>query len=734
MNEQEAMQIIAKSGAWENRNGVTLLYPNSSDYVYINNLKSALRTLGIEAEDNGNGLVRSFDRDAFQKIKNIQNSYHQPVKETPPPANSQQPSNTHQPVASSEDNGFNGGRYKDGSKYDQAQQDSHFTRTIDGIDEKQAQTAIKKAMNNANASTQKFKDSGSTGSIAIITKDNKLVVGQLGDSPVIVYIQDGNTGAITAHELTKDHSPKNRQEASRIERDGGFVGKGNRLNGDLAISRAFGDERHQGRGISHEPEIYSHDLNQYMKDPNAKVWVVVASDGITDNVKPAGYADVIKNNGTQQIPQAMVKKSKDYYNQIIPQGNDVRHNITSDNLTATVVEVKRGDTQSHIVGVFDGHGADGAAASRTVNNAVQNTLNHDGHIARTPVMNTANNQQNVSKDHGSGHKPKSLETQILEKNGQGRLWYVNNPIKGGGTVSCAAFTGDAQSLYDMQDALREKGVVSVLENNGASLRVKSDSMDKFNEITKPMTKTLAGQTIDLEMQRDKIRSNGTTIRLNYYDDASAGRVQTIMHQLQDAGLWAADINLGEGKFATEIQGGKEFNKLRNDYQSQAAELAEHGWSSGVLGKIGKFFGKVGAVGVLASPLAFTADFKEAQEKISEYVDGGAISQQAATEYAEMYAVAKLKQGAAMGIDPTVGYDEFRKWADKNGISSELLAKLDPTPVSAEKEKAGVPQRLPHEEVAMNSPKDQHQNNQQVAEANPNQHLPNNRGAVNRGVA
>jgi hypothetical protein len=101
----------------------------------------------------------------------------------------------------------------------------------------------------------------------------------------------------------------------------------------------------------------------------------------------------------------------------------------------------------------------------------------------------------------------------------------------------------------------------------------------------------------------------------------------------------------------------------------------------------------------------------------------------------MYAVAKLKQGATMGIDPTVGYDEFRKWADKNAVSSGLLAKLDPTPVSAQKETAGVPQRLPHEELAMNSPKDPHQNNQQVAEANPNQHLPNNnRGVENRGVA
>ena len=44
----------------------------------------------------------------------------------------------------------------------------------------------------------------------------------------------------TAIELSKDHKPMNEEEWNRINNAGGFV-LYNRVNGDLALSRALGD-------------------------------------------------------------------------------------------------------------------------------------------------------------------------------------------------------------------------------------------------------------------------------------------------------------------------------------------------------------------------------------------------------------------------------------------------------------------------------------------------------------
>ena len=66
-----------------------------------------------------------------------------------------------------------------------------------------------------------------------------LQIGNVGDSRVLVSRTNG-----TMELLTKDHKPENPEERSRIESCGGYV-ENNRVDGSLALSRAFGDSTYK---------------------------------------------------------------------------------------------------------------------------------------------------------------------------------------------------------------------------------------------------------------------------------------------------------------------------------------------------------------------------------------------------------------------------------------------------------------------------------------------------------
>mmetsp|Transcript_36279 Transcript_36279/g.26914 ORF Transcript_36279/g.26914 Transcript_36279/m.26914 type:complete len:339 (+) Transcript_36279:53-1069(+) len=100
--------------------------------------------------------------------------------------------------------------------------------------------------------------SGCTSVTAIITPTH-IICANAGDSRCVM----GTAGA--TKELSFDHKPYNQSEKDRIERAGGFV-QWNRVDGDLAVSRALGDfgyknaslePKHQK--ISPHPDIEVHE-------------------------------------------------------------------------------------------------------------------------------------------------------------------------------------------------------------------------------------------------------------------------------------------------------------------------------------------------------------------------------------------------------------------------------------------------------------------------------------------
>ncbi|CAK0865153.1 unnamed protein product [Prorocentrum cordatum] len=83
-------------------------------------------------------------------------------------------------------------------------------------------------------------------------------------------------GAGTDGALTRDHKPDLPDERARIERAGGVVEvvkREARVNGELAVSRAFGDARYKKVGVTCEPEMATIDCE-------ASDFLVLVCDGI----------------------------------------------------------------------------------------------------------------------------------------------------------------------------------------------------------------------------------------------------------------------------------------------------------------------------------------------------------------------------------------------------------------------------------------------------------------------
>jgi serine/threonine protein phosphatase PrpC len=146
--------------------------------------------------------------------------------------------------------------------------------------------------------------SGSTATFVLIEEPTgaderyTLRVGNIGDSRVLLGRADGTLveGSGTDGGVTTDHKPDHPMEKARIERTGGTVkdvmGVA-RVNGDLAVSRAFGDAAYKTTGgpaqedhpVSADPELFT-----IRCDPTD--FVVLVCDGISEGDFP--NCEVIK--------------------------------------------------------------------------------------------------------------------------------------------------------------------------------------------------------------------------------------------------------------------------------------------------------------------------------------------------------------------------------------------------------------------------------------------------------
>lgn len=120
-------------------------------------------------------------------------------------------------------------------------------------------------------------ESGCTLVCAIITPTH-IVCGNVGDSRCVL----GRKNKVIA--LTEDHKPSIVEEKTRIEKAGGFV-RFDRVNGELAMSRAIGDFRYKQ---STSLEIHEHlviclpDISVQERNSEDDEVLILACDGVWD--------------------------------------------------------------------------------------------------------------------------------------------------------------------------------------------------------------------------------------------------------------------------------------------------------------------------------------------------------------------------------------------------------------------------------------------------------------------
>lgn len=168
------------------------------------------------------------------------------------------------------------------------------------------------------ARAQNWND-GSTGVVATIHGQN-VILAHVGDSRAVLC------RGKTAIGLTQDHKPDRQDEEERILALGGTVEKSDaggsipRVNGHLAVSRAFGDLRMKetNRFVSSEPEISVVPLM-----PEDK-FIILASDGLWDVLTNQEAVDFIRRDPSQS------KAAKNLVKRALKIG-------TSDNVTVLVI-------------------------------------------------------------------------------------------------------------------------------------------------------------------------------------------------------------------------------------------------------------------------------------------------------------------------------------------------------------------------------------------------------------
>lgn len=122
------------------------------------------------------------------------------------------------------------------------------------------------------------RDGGSTGTFFIARKEGNKVslqVGNVGDSRVVACING------KCKPMTEDHKPNNDGERARIEDCGGRV-ENNRVDGSLAVSRAFGDRDYKtNRGSQLKQKVIAlADVTHAEVTFGANDFAVLCCDGV----------------------------------------------------------------------------------------------------------------------------------------------------------------------------------------------------------------------------------------------------------------------------------------------------------------------------------------------------------------------------------------------------------------------------------------------------------------------
>mmetsp|Transcript_10822 Transcript_10822/g.16178 ORF Transcript_10822/g.16178 Transcript_10822/m.16178 type:complete len:302 (-) Transcript_10822:273-1178(-) len=206
--------------------------------------------------------------------------------------------------------GHNGGEAAEfASSYLQTQIRSF---TLESLTEAFEQTDL--AFCNSSSNT----NSGTTAAV-LMAQEDKLIVGNLGDTKVLVVSEE------TFEIISQDHLASDNSEREKVEESGGFivpVGSVMRVQGRLSVTRSIGDCCYK-EYLSSKPFVCSRKLGQ------DDLVAVVASDGLFERLECgqiASYVREMKDRGMGQLAEGLTNKA-------ISSG-------TRDNVTVVSVDLK----------------------------------------------------------------------------------------------------------------------------------------------------------------------------------------------------------------------------------------------------------------------------------------------------------------------------------------------------------------------------------------------------------
>ena len=140
-----------------------------------------------------------------------------------------------------------------------------------------------------------------TTAISVLLKDSKIYCANVGDSRAVACY------AGKADALSIDHKPSSDQESKRIVAAGGWV-EFNRVNGNLALSRALGDfvfKRNEKKGpkdqiVTAFPDVQVREVSDDLE------FIVLACDGIWDVMSNEEVVDFIRVRIQQKMLPSII--------------------------------------------------------------------------------------------------------------------------------------------------------------------------------------------------------------------------------------------------------------------------------------------------------------------------------------------------------------------------------------------------------------------------------------------
>jgi len=162
------------------------------------------------------------------------------------------------------------------------------TKTVAQRHAEQQQALIESDPNNHVSNSNDYtllpmERSGSTAVVVLLTPTH-IVTANAGDSRAILR----RSGRVLP--LSFDHKPSDLGERRRILAGGGYV-KNKRVDGDLAVSRAFGDYTYK----CNNRVIVNPDFTVYPRDSKSDEFLVLACDGIWDVASNKECSEYVQN-------------------------------------------------------------------------------------------------------------------------------------------------------------------------------------------------------------------------------------------------------------------------------------------------------------------------------------------------------------------------------------------------------------------------------------------------------